>query len=320
MKCKKCGGRAVISMPQHHLGLCKEHFDDWILKRTERSIKKYALFTRDDRILVAISGGKDSLSLWDILHRLDYKADGLYIDLGIDGSVNYSVESTRFAQQFAKRNGYRLHVVDIHNVTGKTIPGWEATTLRGKGRACSICGLIKRHEMNHIARKLGYDVLATGHNLDDEAAVLLGNTIRWAGDYLRKQGPVHPGEDGLTRKVKPLCRFYEREMTAYALLRSIDYIYAECPYSVNAPSLHYKAILNQLENSHPGTKQTFYLNFLDAKAKGLFFTRDEVLPNLHPCDRCGQPTSAPDRCSFCRMIEAVNPDNALFVHNEHEEG
>ncbi len=76
---------------------------------------------------------------------------------------------------------------------------------------------------------LGYDVLATGHNLDDEAAVLFGNTLQWSGDFLLRQGPVLPEMPGMARKAKPLCRLYEREMTSYAILRGIEYIYEECP-------------------------------------------------------------------------------------------
>jgi tRNA-5-methyluridine54 2-sulfurtransferase len=72
-------------MRQHKLALCKEHYLEWIPEQTERFIKKYKMFSREEKVIVAVSGGKDSLSLWDILVRLGYKADGLYIGLGIDG-------------------------------------------------------------------------------------------------------------------------------------------------------------------------------------------------------------------------------------------
>ena len=168
--------------------------------------------------------------------------------------------------------------------------------------------------MNRIARDLGYDVLATGHNLDDEAAVLFGNTLSWSGDYLLRQGPVLPSTDGLARKVKPLCRFYEREMTAYALLRGIEYIYEECPFAEGSTSIYYKEILNQLENDRPGAKLTFYLRFLEARQSGLFAEHKDAALNLHPCTNCGQPTSAPGLCSFCRMIEKA-ADQVPLVSN-----
>ena len=294
-------------MRQHRMALCKEHFIEWIPEQTERFIKKYNMFTREEKVLVAVSGGKDSLALWDILTRLGYKADGLYLGLGIDGGVNYSDESHRLTAEFAEKNGLTLHTVNIEKEYGYSIPVLSDISYRGHGKPCSVCGLAKRHEMNRIARDLGYDVLATGHNLDDEAAVLFGNTLQWSSDYLLRQGPVLPEKDGLARKVKPLCRFYEREMTAYSIARGIEYIYDECPFADGATQVFYKETLNQLENTRPGIKLTFYLRFLDARQSGnLFIEKDAVQAHIHPCAKCGQPTSAPDLCSFCRMIEKAN--------------
>ena len=87
MKCRKCKEKAAINMRQHKLALCKPHFLEWIPEQTQRFIVKYKMFGREDRVLVAVSGGKDSLSLWDILMRLGYQADGLYIGLGIDAGI-----------------------------------------------------------------------------------------------------------------------------------------------------------------------------------------------------------------------------------------
>ena len=307
MKCKKCGAKASVNMRQHKLALCKEHYLEWIPEQTERFIKKYEMFTHHDKILVAVSGGKDSLGLWDILVRLGYQADGLYLGLGIDEGINYSHESQRLAEKFANNHNLKLHVVDIEQEYGQPIPVLADKSLRGYGKPCAVCGLAKRHEMNRIARDLGYDVLATGHNLDDEAAVLFGNTLSWASDFLLRQGPVLPSADGLARKVKPLCRFYEREMTAYCLARGIEYIYEECPFAEGSQSIYYKELLNKLETDRPGAKLTFYLRFLEARKSGELFIENNVeQAHLHPCSTCGQPTSAPDMCSFCRMIEKVN--------------
>ncbi len=298
-------------MRQHKLALCKDHYLQWIPEQTERFIKKYGMFTREEKILVAVSGGKDSLSLWDILVRLGYQADGIYLGLGIDGGIDYSHESQRLTEKFASQNNLKLHVVDIEKEYGNSIPVLSQVSYRGHGKPCSVCGLAKRHEMNRVARDLGYDVLATGHNLDDEAAVLFGNTLSWSSDYLLRQGPVLPGTDGLARKVKPLCRFYEREMTVYALARGIEYIYEECPYADGSQSIFYKESLNQLETARPGAKLIFYLNFLEAKKSGKLFKEQNLeQAHLHPCTQCGQPTSAPGKCSFCRMIEKSQTQTA----------
>ena len=182
-----------------------------------------------------------------------------------------------------------------------------ARTTRGRGKPCAVCGLSKRHIMNRVAREEGYDVLATGHNLDDEAAVLFGNTLNWITGYLVRQGPVlEANRPGLVRKVKPLCRIYEREMAAYAVLRGIDYIYEECPHAVGSKQIYYKELLNKLEADRPGAKLSFYLSFSQAKDKGLFTPQaDPDIPLLHTCPSCGQPTSAPGECAFCRMVTKV---------------
>ncbi len=317
MKCRKCDRKASIHMRQHKLALCTEHYLEWIPEQTERFIKKYGMFTRDEKILVAVSGGKDSLSLWDILVRLGYQADGLYLALGIDEGIAYSRESQKLTEKFANRHNLKLHVVDTEKEYGNSIPVLSQISHRGHGRPCAVCGLAKRHEMNRIARDFGYDVLATGHNLDDEAAVLFGNTLKWIGDYILRQDPVLPESDGLARKVKPLCRFYEREMTAYAIARGIEYIYDECPFADGSQSIFYKEALNRLETARPGTKLIFYLSFLEAKSGGnLFIGKSEGQAQLHPCYKCGQPTSAPGLCSFCRMIQkAEDPETGNSTSN-----
>ena len=306
MKCKACGTKAVVNMPQHKLALCKEHYLEWVPEQTARFIKKYWMFGPDEKILVAVSGGKDSLSLWDILIRLGYQADGLYIGLGIDEGIGYSKTSKSLCEQFAQEHDRKLIIVDVETEYRSTIPMLAAQGTRGQLRPCSVCGVVKRHEMNRIAFEQGYDVLATGHNLDDEAAVLFGNTLSWSKDLLLRQKPVLPEGNGLARKVKPLCRFYEKEMAAYALLRGIDYIYEECPFAAGSTSIYYKELLNQLENVRPGAKLAFYVKFLGAREDGLFSEEaDQAHGSRAPmqkCPRCGQSTTNEGECAFCKII------------------
>ena len=307
MKCRKCCQPAVINMRHHKLALCGEHFPAWVREQTARFIQKYRMFTPDERVLVAVSGGKDSLSLWDVLLDLGYRADGLYIKLGIDGGVRYSDQSLEKIQAFAaKRPGLKLTVVDVPAELGAPIPLAAELTHRGRGRPCSICGMSRRHIMNRVAHDGGYDVLATGHNLDDEAATLLGNTLTWKVDYLARQHPALPAsDDGLVRKVKPFFRFYERETAAYALVRGIDYIYDECPYAEGATSIYYKELLNRLEADRPGAKLQFVLDFLRAREQDGVFPPAETRPLLQRCPTCGQPTTNDGACTFCRTWERV---------------
>jgi uncharacterized protein (TIGR00269 family) len=301
MKCTKCGGVAVMNMPQHRLKLCADHYPEWVISMVQRTIDKYAMFDRDARILVAVSGGKDSLALWDILIRLGYETAGLYINLGIRHE-SYSDVSESLVEQFAAaHDGAPFEVVNVRETFGADVP----ELFKDSGRhTCSACGLVKRHIMNRWAHEGGYDAIATGHQVDDEAAVLMQNTLHWHSGYLRRQSPVLPSiHPRLARKVKPLCHLYERESAAYALLLDIPYVEQECPFSERAKTLFYKDILNQVERRSPGAKLQFYLSYLKAKDEGLFTL--EALPSeMNTCERCGQPTQAGELCSFCRLWEA----------------
>jgi len=301
MKCRKCGKVAVINMRHHRLALCEDCFLEWVPQRVGDTIRRFAMFLQDDRVLVAVSGGKDSLALWDILVRLGYETAGIYIGLGIEDD-DYSHTSLQKIEQFAEeRGGLPYQVVDIQSEYGCSIPE-VARRRRRKGKICSVCGLVKRHEMNRIAYEGGFGAIATGHNLDDEVAVLVQNTLHWQTGYLGRQAPVLPSTSPrLARKVKPLCLFYEREIAAYALVKGIDYIYDECPYSVGAKTIYYKELLNQLESRSVGAKQHFYISFLKAKREGLMTFAERETVELSDCVRCGQPTTAAGFCAFCRM-------------------
>lgn len=299
MKCRTCRGPAIIDLPRHNANFCAEHFLQLCRRQVSKAIEDFDMFGPADRLLVAVSGGKDSLAVWDLLVDLGYRADGLYVGLGIG---EYSDSSRRYAEDFAERRNLRLHVVSIPAEFGFDIP----TAARATGRVpCSACGMSKRHIFDSVARDHGYDALVTGHNLDDEAAVLYGNVMRWDVEYLARQLPVLPSGAGFPRKVKPLIRLTEREMAAWCIVRGIDYIVEECPLATGNRHLAYKNALNTLEDTSPGSKAAFYLGFLDRLAPLLAATARAASAALHDCARCGAPTGAAEGelCAFCRLSE-----------------
>ncbi|MFN7035575.1 MAG: TIGR00269 family protein [Bellilinea sp.] len=305
IRCHKCQQRAVIRMRQHRLALCKDHYPPWFVEQTQRFIEKYHMFTRQDRILVAVSGGKDSLALWDVLWQLGYEAEGLYINLGIDGETAYSDESEQTAQKFADERGLKLHIYRVEEQRGETIPEIALRTRRGRQKPCAVCGLVKRHTMNHMARQLGFNVLATAHNLDDEVSFLFGNLLSWNLRQIPRQSPVLEAEEGFVRKVKPFIRFSERETAAYSIVRGIDYIEEECPFAEGSKQLQYKDLLNRLEERQPGVKLRFLLGFFNAIEQGFIQPIEEEQGEeiLNPCPSCGQPTSTGGLCAACRLFE-----------------
>lgn len=266
MNCTKCKTKAAIKLPRHHAAFCKVCFNDFVHDQVARAIKSQRMFGKDQRILVAVSGGKDSLALWEILLKLGYKADALYVNLGIG---NYSERSQEKAQRFAETVAAPLgSTLHTHTVEQEEGAGIKELAMMVHRPTCSTCGTIKRYQFNRAAIEKDYDVMATGHNLDDEAARLLGNVLHWQEEYLDKQGPSLPASvEGFAKKVKPLYRLTERELAAYCVLNKIDYIVDECPMAQGARSLLYKEVLNRLETESPGTKQVFYGGFLERQRK-----------------------------------------------------
>ncbi len=303
MRCKKCPHKAVINLPRHHIAFCQSCFTEFVHTQVARGIKSQRMFGPQDRILVAVSGGKDSLALWNILLKLGYRADALYIDLGIG---DYSAQSRQKVESFADKAreayGANLHIHTVDPDEGAGIRELANVLHRP---TCSTCGTVKRYQFNRVAVEQNYDVMATGHNLDDEAARLLGNVLRWQTEYLDKQAPTLPASfEGFAKKVKPLYRLTEREMAAYAVINRIDYIVEECPMAKGSKMLVYKEVLNRLEAESPGTKQAFYWGFLEKQASNKHTTETMATHDravLHPCLTCGQPTTG-EICSYCKMM------------------
>ena len=288
----------MIDLRAHNANFCGDHFLKFCRDQVAKAIHGFDMVPPDARILVAVSGGKDSLALWDILLELGYQADGLVLGLGIG---DYSSASTEFARAYAASRDATLVEIDLRDDLGVDVP----TAARATKRApCSACGLSKRHLFDRAAVEGGYDALATGHNLDDEAAVLFGNTLRWNTDYLARQRPVLPARDGFPRKIKPLVRLGEREMAAYCVVRGIDYIVEECPMAIGNKHIGYKEALNVVEAASPGAKHAFYHEFL-AKAADHFATEAATASDdggRGLCQRCGAP-STNEICAFCTLLE-----------------
>ena len=299
-----CRETAVIEVARHRAAYCGEHFIDHVRSQVRDAISRHTMISYDHRILVAVSGGKDSLALWDVLLDMGYRADGLYLGLGIG---EYSDESGALVQRFADARGATLHTVDLATEYGYGIP--QATTVRNRS-SCGVCGLSKRYVFNRVALEHGYDVMATGHNLDDEAAQLLGNVLRWQTPFMARQSMVLPAtEAGMARKVKPLYRLGEREMAAYCVIKGLDYVVEECPMVGGNTVLRYKEALNTLELHSPGTKAQFLFGFLDRVRSEHFADADTDASSLSACSQCGQPTSSHGDgaviCAFCRTRERV---------------
>jgi uncharacterized protein (TIGR00269 family) len=307
MKCTRCRARAEVQIRHHHSAFCRSCFFVYFQRQVERAIHKERMFSTDEEVLVAVSGGKDSLALWDILVLLGYRTVGLHISLGIGG---YSATSAEKTELFARQRDLRLITVALENEeAGLAIPGVTAATNR---TPCSACGTVKRHYFDRVAGEHGFSVVATGHNLDDEAARLLGNVLHWQTEHLSRQSPVlQPTHEKFARKVKPFFRISEYETAVYTFFRGIDYVIDECPNSVGATQLVYKDILNRLEVAMPGTKLTFVQEFLKVGRPAFRAAEEQTPPQT--CQRCGMPAFH-GVCGFCRLVAEVEQKRGLAAH------
>ncbi len=306
-RCAVCRAPAVHEEPRHRAAWCSTHLADHVHNQIRKAIDRppdrptgERMFHYGQRLLVAVSGGKDSLALWDALLAMGYDVDGLYVGLGIGG---YSSRSQRVCEAFATARGLTLHVVDLAERYGYSTPSGSDATGRS---TCGVCGLSKRYVFDQVAVEQDYDVLLTGHNLDDEAATLLGNVLRWNEGFLARQRPVLAARAvNQRRKCKPMFRLSERESAAYCVVRGIDYVVEECPLVDGNTGHELKAALDLLEAASPGLKAQFVFGFLERVADR-FVDQDDagVQRELRACASCAMPTTT-DTCAFCRQREAI---------------
>lgn len=294
-KCKFCDRPAFIKLHYPKMYLCEEHFKEYFERKVARTIEKYKLASKDERILVAVSGGKDSAVTAYVLKKLGYKIECLHLNLGIG---EYSEKSEIYAKKQCEFIGAPLNIIRV-----KELLGYGIGEVRTSRPTCSYCGLTKRYIMNKFAYDNGFDAVATGHNLDDEASFLMNNLLHWNTEYLAKGGPLLPGEGKFVKKIKPLYELTEREVVAYAIAVGLEYIVEECPYARGATTLDMKEVLNELEEKRPGTKFNFVRGFLRKKK---LFEPEVKGKDLKECKICGMPASG-EICSFCKFWKLGKP-------------
>lgn len=293
MGCAICGEHRSYRLFQRGVSYCKEHFIAFFEGEVEKTIREFSLFDRSERIMVSVSGGKDSLVLAMVLLKLGYSIKVFHIDLGIG---EYSEISKEKVISFVKDLNIPYSLVSVKDIFGC---GIKDIAKKVKRPFCSVCGTIKRYLMDRSASGM---VVATGHNLDDEVSFLVSNYINWSLGYIRRQGPLLREEHGFSRKVKPLSLVYEYETALYAAVNGIDYVIDECPLSEGATTLAVKRALNMIEREVPDIKLTCYKAYLRQKQNLNISTGESVI--LSPCEKCGYPTTT-KICLFCRFVDRV---------------
>ncbi|MEM0173235.1 MAG: TIGR00269 family protein [Sulfolobaceae archaeon] len=317
MRCSKCQNKAIISIKYAGLYLCKEHLNEWLESRVQRTIEKYKMISKNDVVAVAVSGGKDSTTLLHVLHKLSNKMGfeiiGLNIDLGIDGGYEYSKKSTEIARKNFEMLGIKYRIIRLKEEFGFGIDDTKNKTSRP---VCSTCGIVKRYLLNRFAKEMGANVLATGHNLNDIAQFILAGYVNGDVNNLSKLSPVLPAEFGFIKKIKPLFLIPEKEIMTYAISNNIQFVYDSCPHTFRriggVMQTSIRRSLEELEERVPGIMLRLVENF-EEKIRPLLEIRTEK-EELNFCKECGMPTSkGRELCSFCAIRSKLTKQSLTHV-------
>ncbi len=292
VKCTVCKEAAIIKLPAHNSKFCPRHFDNFFLRLVAKAIKRYHMLEAGEKVMVAVSGGKDSLTAVDVLSRLGYSVTGVHLDLGIDEN-KFSDNSLDVTQKFFAERNLPLVLFSLRDNFEKNME--EA----GKhfDRFCSFCGMTKRYLMNSLALKHRMDVVATGHNLDDLSTALLANIMRWKVRFLNKGVPCLPPQGNFLKKIKPLALLSEEEIVTYTSIQKIQRVQSTCPHSREAKFKRYHEVLQGIEEQSPGTRRAFYEGYV--RNVHVFSGHPEAETRLRSCIICEMPTTQ-NICTFCK--------------------
>src|SRR5213594_1826793 len=301
MICGTCGNHPAFYRREYEgVALCKACFKTSIERRVKRTIGRWKMFEPNDHIAVAVSGGKDSLTMLMILKKLASrfprtKLTAVTVHEGIAG---YREEAVELAQNYTKKLDVAHEIVSFADIFGYGLDDF----LRERSErltACSYCGVFRRKAINLAARKVGATKIATAHNLDDVVQTYLLNLFQGDVDRFVRSSPVlHDPRGGFLPRVKPLCEVPEKEVALYGYVEGLTFQSASCPYMMEALRNELRTVLNRLELAHPGVVFSAYRAM--TRLRGL--AEPNVAPSeLLACRSCGEPTTL-ELCEACRMV------------------
>jgi len=294
MRCSKCNKEAEYDIPYAGLHLCREHFIEFIDGKVKKEIREQVRFKSDDRVLIAVSGGKDSMLLMHQMHKIfgrwrDFEMLAVTVDEGIS---DFRQKCAEVAGKYAKELDMEYRVIKFKDYIGLTTEEVaEDTTLK----PCTYCGVFRRKVLNVFAREVGAKYLLLGLNLDDFAQSIVMNVTRGDVERLTRLAPHTKVRDGFVPRLAPLRRVLEREVRWYNHAAGVPYYSGRCPYASLAIRDEYREFLNTLERRDPAVKFST-LNFYEKLMPRL---KTEETP-LRKCKICGEPTVG-EICKACEL-------------------
>lgn len=301
LKINCCSEKPVISLYSGEK-LCKSHFIGYFENKVFKTIRQFDLLDKEENIGVAVSGGKDSLTVLHLLNRLSQQNPKIRITaIAIDeGIAGYRDKTLIAAKEFCDKNKIELRIFSYKEEFGLTLD--EMLKILDV-KPCTICGIFRRYLLNKKSRELKLTKLATGHNLDDECQSILMNQMRNDLKASARLGPKAGlmQNNKFVQRIKPLYLCTEKEVTTYAFLNGLLDNFNECPNAVHSFRAQVRDTLNDLENKFPGTKYSIVnsflqtLQYLKEKSKG---------GEIKICANCSEPSSN-DVCNACIYLEKL---------------
>ncbi|MEM1546167.1 MAG: TIGR00269 family protein [Candidatus Methanomethylicia archaeon] len=307
MKCTKCRRRQAVYLRSYSGEmLCRFCFKRSLEVKVKNTISKYRLLSHNDSILIAVSGGKDSLTLLKTLWRIESRIPSvtlavLTIDEGATRS--YRAEGLKLSRKICEDLKIPHYIVSFKEYVGYTLKELWSRIQEKKLELlpCSYCGVLRRRIMNTFAKDHGFTKIATGHNLDDEVQTFIMNIMR--GDYskLFRFGASMEVVPGFIPRIKPLRYIPEKEIAFYAFLEGFKLYETECPYVHLSMRDEIRFMLNDFERRYPGIKFSI-MSVMDKLSKQFSKLSKTYFKT---CISCGEPTSR-DKCRVCEIMDLVS--------------